>query len=134
MGENGSFISVTPCKTALVTAGWDGISRGAASLRRSWYTWDVENDYHFHYSVAPAKTFFHSEFEVDALYDSGLVQAGPSLCALVALGQTFDEPSEVTFPHDEAARHKVIDFTGDLSLLTLGGQGGIPIGHLVAWN
>merc|ERR1712224_427341 len=49
-------------------------------------------------------------------------------------GQTFDERSEVTFPNDEAARHKVIDFTGDLGLLSLGGQGGIPIGHLVAWN
>merc|ERR1712224_973160 len=49
-------------------------------------------------------------------------------------GQTFDERSEVTFPNDEAARHKVIDFTGDLGLLSLSGQGGIPIGHLVAWN
>merc|ERR1711959_551063 len=61
-------------------------------------------------------------------------QAGPTLCAIVASGQTFDETSEVTFPNDEAARHKIIDFTGDLGLLSLGGQGGIPVGHLVAWN
>merc|ERR1712083_132158 len=83
---------------------------------------------------ASAKTFYHSEFELDALYDSGLVQAGPSVCAIVGMGETFQNPGEVTFPDDEASRHKVIDFVGDLSLLSSGGQGGIPIGHFVAWN
>jgi UDP-3-O-acyl-N-acetylglucosamine deacetylase len=50
------------------------------------------------------------------------------------MGETFQDPGEVTFPEDEAARHKVIDLTGDLSLLSQNGQGGLPIGHFVAWN
>merc|ERR1712007_197129 len=44
-GENGSFISVTPSETTLITAGWDALSRGAESLGRSCYTWDVKHDY-----------------------------------------------------------------------------------------
>jgi UDP-3-O-[3-hydroxymyristoyl] N-acetylglucosamine deacetylase len=50
------------------------------------------------------------------------------------MGETFQDPGEVTFPEDEAARHKVIDLTGDLSLLSQNGQGGLPIGHFVACN
>jgi len=133
-GDRGSFITVTPSETPLLTAGWDSTSSGAPFLGRCWFTWDVLNDFHFHYSVAPAKTFYHSEFELDLLYDSGLVQAGPTYCAIVGMGNSFQDPGEVTFPNDETARHKVIDLTGDLALLTLNGHWGLPVGHFVAWN
>jgi UDP-3-O-acyl-N-acetylglucosamine deacetylase len=133
-GENGSFVSGVPSSNTLISAGWDGLPSGASCFGRSWYTWCMNEDFHFHFSVAPAKTFYHSEFELDALYDSGLVQAGPSACAIVGMGETFQNPGEVTFPDDEASRHKVIDFVGDLSLLSSNGQGGIPVGHFVAWN
>merc|ERR1712224_432901 len=49
-GDNDSFISVAPSKTTLISAGWDAVSRGAPCLGRAWYTWDVDNDFHFHYS------------------------------------------------------------------------------------
>jgi len=132
--ENDSFISVVPSSNTLISAGWDALPRGAPCFGRSWYTWCMDEDFHFHFSVAPAKTFYHSEFELDALYDSGLIQAGPSICAIVGMGETFQNPGEITFPDDEASRHKVIDFVGDLSLLSNNGQGGIPVGHFVAWN
>lgn len=134
LGENGSFVSVFPSQTSLVTAGWDAVSRGSPSLGRTWHTWDIERDAHFHYSIAPAKTFYHSEFELDALYDSGLVQAGPTLCAIVGKEHVFQNPEEVTFPDDEAARHKIIDLNGDLALLCRSGNGGTPVGHFLAWN
>jgi len=133
-GKDDCFVGVFPSENTLITAGWDAVSRGAPCLGRSWYTWSVNHDFHFHYSVAPAKTFYHSEFELDALYDSGLVQAGPTICALVGMGEVFQDPGEVTFPDDEAARHKVIDLTGDLALLSQEGHGGIPVGHFVTWN
>jgi UDP-3-O-acyl-N-acetylglucosamine deacetylase len=133
-GEHGSFISVVPSETPRITAGWDGLSRGAPALGRSWFTWDLDQDFHFHYAVAPAKTFYHSEFELDALYDSGLLQGGPTLCAIVGMGDSFHDPGEVTFPGDEPARHKVIDLAGDLALLSQEGQGGLPLGHFVAFN
>merc|ERR1712060_623612 len=87
-----------------------------------------------HYLIAPAKTFFHSEFELDALYSYGLLQSGPTHCTIVGMGETFQDAGEVTFPDDEAARHKIIDFTGDLALLSTNGNDGLPIGHYVAWN
>merc|ERR1712072_441431 len=68
------------------------------------------------------------------LYHSGLVQSGPTLCAIVGAGDTFCDPTQVTFPEDEASRHKVIDLVGDLALLSKGGHGGIPVGHMIAWN
>merc|ERR1711964_390323 len=57
-----------------------------------------------------------------------------TLCAIVGKGSMFHDPEEVTFPDDEAARHKVIDLTGDLALLCESGHGGLPVGHFVAWN
>lgn len=132
--DKGSFISVVPSDSTMITTGWDATSHGASCFGRSWYTWDVDHDFHFHYSLAPAKTFYHSEFELDLLYDAGLVQAGPTLCSIVGMGNTFLDSGEVTFPDDEASRHKIIDFIGDLSLLSREGQGGIPIGHFTAWN
>jgi len=133
-GKKDNFIYVVPSKNTLLTAGWDAVANGAPCLGRSWYTWNVNNDFHFHYSIAPAKTFYHSEFELDSLYDSGLVQAGPATCSIVGMGEIFQDPGEVTFPDDEAARHKIIDLAGDLSLISLEGQGGIPIGHFISWN
>lgn len=88
----------------------------------------------YRYSVAPAKSFYHSEFELDALFDSGLVRAGPTGVSVVAQGEDYLDPTEVTFPLDEPARHKVVDLLGDLSLLNEGGQGGLPLGHFVAWK
>lgn len=79
-----------------------------------------------------AKTFFHSNVELDALYDLGLVQAGPTLCSAVARGQHLEDSGALSFG-SEAARHKVCDFVGDLSLL--GGHGGNGLhGHFVSWD
>merc|ERR1711904_74505 len=133
-GKKDNFIYVVPSKNTLLTAGWGAVASGAPCLGRSWYTWNINNDFHFLYSIAPAKTFYHSEFELDSLYDTGLVQAGPTICAIVGMGEIFQDPGEVTFPDDEAARHKIIDLAGDLSLISLEGQGGIPIGHFISWN
>eukprot|EP00746_Dinoflagellata_sp_MGD_P155815 gnl/MRDRNA2_/MRDRNA2_85560_c0_seq2.p1 gnl/MRDRNA2_/MRDRNA2_85560_c0~~gnl/MRDRNA2_/MRDRNA2_85560_c0_seq2.p1 ORF type:complete len:499 (+),score=9.29 gnl/MRDRNA2_/MRDRNA2_85560_c0_seq2:167-1498(+) len=133
-GSDNSFMNATVSESILITAGWDAISRGAPCLGRSWFTWDVEYDLHFHYSIAPAKTFYHSAFELDVLYDSGLVQAGPTFCAIVGMGEGFSDPSEVTFPEDEASRHKIIDVTGDLALLSQQGHGGLPRGHVCSWT
>merc|ERR1712113_611354 len=134
IGKNDCFVCVMPSDTTLITCGWDAVSKGAPCLGSSWYTWHVDQDFHFHYSIAPAKTFFHSEFELDALYSYGLIQSGPTHCAIVGMGETFQDAGEVTFPDDEAARHKIIDFTGDLALLSTNGNDGLPIGHYVAWN
>jgi UDP-3-O-acyl-N-acetylglucosamine deacetylase len=133
-GNDDSFVGISPSPSVLITAGWDAVSRGAPCFGRSWFTWDVDHDLHFHYSIAPAKTFYHSTFELDALYDSGLVQAGPTFCAIVGMGESLHDPAEVSFPDDETARHKVLDLTGDLALLSREGNGGLPRGHVLSWT
>eukprot|EP00746_Dinoflagellata_sp_MGD_P155816 gnl/MRDRNA2_/MRDRNA2_85560_c0_seq3.p1 gnl/MRDRNA2_/MRDRNA2_85560_c0~~gnl/MRDRNA2_/MRDRNA2_85560_c0_seq3.p1 ORF type:complete len:121 (+),score=0.08 gnl/MRDRNA2_/MRDRNA2_85560_c0_seq3:183-545(+) len=50
------------------------------------------------------------------------------------MGEGFSDPSEVTFPEDEASRHKIIDVTGDLALLSQQGHGGLPRGHVCSWT
>lgn len=46
-GEGGAFITVAPSPTPVVSCGWDGMPMGAPVIGRQWFTWDVENDYHF---------------------------------------------------------------------------------------
>jgi len=35
---------------------------------------------------------------------------------------------------DEACRHKILDLIGDLSLVSRGGNGGLPVAHIVAYK
>jgi len=76
--------------------------------------------------LAPARTFTF-EKEVEALRRSGLAQGG-SLDNAVVLGESGVLNSELRFP-DEFVRHKMLDLTGDLSLL------GRPLrAHVVAFR
>jgi len=76
--------------------------------------------------LAPARTFTF-EKEVEALRRSGLAQGG-SLDNAVVLGESGVLNSELRFP-DEFVRHKMLDLTGDLSLL------GRPLrAHIVAFR
>ena len=76
--------------------------------------------------LAPARTFAF-EHEVEALRKAGLVLGG-SLDNCVVLGKDGPLNPPLRFP-DEFVRHKMLDLTGDLSLL------GYPMrGHVVAYR
>lgn len=116
-------ISVHPCPEYRVTYAIDfahplvGYQELTASL------WSVDA---FAEKLAPARTFTF-ESEVAALTRIGLARGG-SLENAVVLGETEILNSGLRFP-DEFVRHKMLDLTGDLSLL------GRPLcGHVVAYR
>jgi UDP-3-O-[3-hydroxymyristoyl] N-acetylglucosamine deacetylase len=116
-------ISVHPCSEYRVTYAIDfshprlGYQELTASL------WSVEA---FAEKLAPARTFAF-EREVDVLRKLGLARGG-SLDNAVVVGETAILNPDLRFP-DEFVRHKMLDLTGDLSLL------GRPLrGHVVAYR
>ncbi len=77
--------------------------------------------------LAPARTFTF-ERDVEALRSSGLAQGGSLDNALVLGDHEILNPTDLRFP-DEFVRHKMLDLTGDLSLL------GHPLrAHVVAYR
>jgi UDP-3-O-[3-hydroxymyristoyl] N-acetylglucosamine deacetylase len=116
-------ISVHPHPEYRVTYAidFDHPSLGYQELTASLWTGEA-----FAEKLAPARTFAF-EHEVEALRRAGLGLGG-SLDNCVVLGPTGPLNPPLRFP-DEFVRHKMLDLTGDLSLL------GYPMrGHVVAYR
>jgi UDP-3-O-[3-hydroxymyristoyl] N-acetylglucosamine deacetylase len=116
-------ISVHPCPEYRVTYAidFDHPALGYQELTAS--LWREEQ---FVEKIAPARTFTF-EHEVQALRDRGLARGG-SLDNAVVIGTAGVLNPPLRFP-DEFVRHKMLDLTGDLSLL------GRPLrGHVVAYR
>lgn len=116
-------IAVYPCREFRITYAIEfshpvlGYQELTASL------WGAEA---FAEKLAPARTFTF-ETEVEALRRAGLAKGG-SLDNAVVLGSERPLNDSLRFP-DEFVRHKMLDLTGDLSLL------GRPMrGHVVAYR
>ena len=116
-------ISVHPCPEYRVTYAidFDHPALGYQELTASLWRSDQ-----FAEKLAPARTFTF-EHEVEALRRRGLALGG-SLDNAVVLGPSGILNTGLRFP-DEFVRHKMLDLTGDLSLL------GHPLlGHVVAYR
>lgn len=116
-------IAVYPCPEYRVTYAidFDHPSLGYQELTASLWGAGV-----FAEKLAPARTFA-LEREVQALHRLGLARGG-SLDNAVVVGDSGVLNASLRFP-DEFVRHKMLDLTGDLSLL------GRPLrGHVVAYR
>jgi UDP-3-O-[3-hydroxymyristoyl] N-acetylglucosamine deacetylase len=116
-------ISVHPCPEYRVTYAidFDHPALGYQELTASLWREDQ-----FVEKLAPARTFTF-EHEIAALRARGLAQGG-SLDNAVVIGKAGIVNPPLRFP-DEFVRHKMLDLTGDLSLL------GRPLrGHVVAYR
>jgi len=116
-------ISVHPCPEYRVTYAidFDHPSLGYQELTASLWRADQFNE-----KLAPARTFTF-EHEVEALRKRGLALGG-SLENAVVVGREGILNPPLRFA-DEFVRHKMLDLTGDLSLL------GYPLlGHVVAYR
>jgi UDP-3-O-[3-hydroxymyristoyl] N-acetylglucosamine deacetylase len=116
-------ITVYPCRDFQVTYAIDfdhpvlGYQELTASL------WEADQ---FFRKLAPARTFTF-EKDVEALKRKGLALGGSLDNAVVIAEDRILNP-DLRFP-DEFVRHKMLDLTGDLSLL------GYPLrGHVVAYR
>jgi UDP-3-O-[3-hydroxymyristoyl] N-acetylglucosamine deacetylase len=116
-------ISVHPCPEYRVTYAieFNHPAMGYQELTASLWREDE-----FVEKIAPARTFTF-EHEVEALRERGLARGG-SLENAVVIGKDGVLNPPLRFP-DEFVRHKMLDLTGDLSLL------GRPLrGHVVAYR
>jgi len=116
-------VSVHPCPEFRVTYAidFDHPALGYQELTTS--LWRADQ---FVEKLAPARTFTF-EREIEALRARGLAQGG-SLDNAVVVGDAGILNPTLRFP-DEFVRHKMLDLTGDLSLL------GHPLlGHVIAYR
>ena len=102
-----------------------GIDYPYPVLQNQWYSWYPERE-SFQDAIAPARTFGFAD-QIEQLRKSGLIKGGSLENALVCNDQGWLNPP-LRF-ENEAVRHKMLDFIGDLSLL-----GKIPCGHYLAYK
>ncbi len=107
-----------------------GIDFALAAIGNQWHSWSPPTSRtlaaDFAREVAPARTFGLAD-QIDYLRSQGLIKGGSLENALVCGPDGWLNPP-LRF-ENEPARHKLLDLTGDLSLL-----GDIPRAHYVAYK
>jgi UDP-3-O-[3-hydroxymyristoyl] N-acetylglucosamine deacetylase len=117
-------IGVYPCREYRVTYAIEFPHPGLGYQELTASIWGAEA---FAEKLAPARTFTF-ESEVEALRKAGLARGGSLDNAVVIGAEGLLNAGGLRFP-DEFVRHKMLDLTGDLSLL------GRPLrGHVVAYR
>lgn len=102
-----------------------GVDYPYAVLQNQWYSWYPQRE-NFVSSIAPARTFGFAD-QIKQLQEAGLIKGGSLDNALVCDRTGWLNPP-LRF-ENEAVRHKLLDFIGDLSLL-----GKIPRAHYLAYK
>jgi UDP-3-O-[3-hydroxymyristoyl] N-acetylglucosamine deacetylase len=117
-------IGVYPCREYRVTYAIEFPNKALGYQELTASIWGADA---FAEKLAPARTFTF-ESEVDALRRAGLARGGSLDNAVVIGADGLLNEGGLRFP-DEFVRHKMLDLTGDLSLL------GRPLrGHVVAYR
>jgi len=109
--RNGSMVVVSPCveMEILVTVDFP-----ASAIGRQWAKITLTPE-RFLKEIAPARTFVLRE-QIDALRAAGLAKGGSLDNAIVVEGAKVHNTDGLRFPN-EFARHKLLDFIGDIALL-----------------
>ncbi len=126
--RNGSLVTLSPSEDfeVLVTVDFPGTAIG-----RQWAKFNLDPET-FIREIAPARTFVLRE-QIDALRAAGLAKGGTLDNAIVVEGNTIHNNEGLRFPN-EFARHKLLDFIGDVALLGLPVRGSfvaVRPGHTV---
>jgi UDP-3-O-[3-hydroxymyristoyl] N-acetylglucosamine deacetylase len=110
--RNGSMVALAPSENfeILVTVDFPGTLIGKQWLK---FTLTPEN---FLKEIAPARTFVLRE-QIDALWKAGLAKGGSLENAIVVEGDKVLNTDGLRF-QNEFARHKLLDFIGDLALVS----------------
>jgi UDP-3-O-[3-hydroxymyristoyl] N-acetylglucosamine deacetylase len=130
VSDGDAFVMFHPEPAPRLTYLVDFKAKSEAIGRQS-HTWAPLEDENYAHEVARARTFTTLE-DAEAAREAGLVKGGSLSNALVAEGTQFlNGPLRFS---NECARHKLLDLVGDLSLLGVNGNGGLPEGHVVAYK
>eukprot|EP00879_Flechtneria_rotunda_P013901 GHRR01014518.1.p1 GENE.GHRR01014518.1~~GHRR01014518.1.p1 ORF type:complete len:330 (+),score=101.69 GHRR01014518.1:456-1445(+) len=126
------WMTFIPSNFTKLTAGVDH-ALTAPIIGRQWLTWSSD-DQHFRYTLAPARAYVESIEELFALRNAGFVKAGAENLFLIAAGDKWWDPDVVRMVYDEPVRYKLSQLIGNLSLLSMAGSQGLPVGHVTAYN
>lgn len=109
--ENGSMVAISPAleMEILVTVDFP-----ASAIGRQWAKFLLTPE-NFLKDIAPARTFV-LRHQIDALRAAGLAKGGSLDNAIVVEGDRIHNSEGLRFPN-EFARHKLLDFIGDIALL-----------------
>lgn len=109
--KNGSLVTLSPSEELeiLVTVDFPGTAIG-----RQWAKFTLSPG-NFLREIAPSRTFVLRD-QIEALRAAGLARGGSLDNAIVVEGGTVHNKEGLRFP-DEFARHKLLDFLGDIALL-----------------
>lgn len=109
--QNGSMVVISPGveMEILVTVDFP-----ASAIGRQWAKFTLTPE-SFLKEIAPARTFVLRE-QIDALRAAGLARGGSLDNAIVVEGKKVHNSEGLRFPN-EFARHKLLDFLGDIALL-----------------
>lgn len=131
--EDDSFVTFVPDYAMRVTAGVNH-TRDCQLVGKQWMEWCVEEDNHFRLELAPARVFSPSPEWAYMLRDLGYFKAGTEGCMIIGHRDRWWNPEEVRFFDDEPVRRRICELIGDLALLAEGGNSGMPVGHVLAYN
>ncbi len=109
--RNGSMVVVSPCVEMEILV---AVDFPASAIGRQWAKITLTPE-RFLQEIAPARTFVLRE-QIDALRASGLAKGGSLDNAIVVDGDKVHNTEGLRFPN-EFARHKLLDFIGDIALL-----------------
>ncbi len=109
--RNGSMVAVSPGVDLEVLV---AVDFPASAIGKQWAKLTLEPE-RFLEEIAPARTFVMRE-QIDALWKAGLAKGGSLENAIVVEGDKVHNPEGLRFPN-EFARHKLLDFLGDIALL-----------------
>mmetsp|Transcript_12834 Transcript_12834/g.25087 ORF Transcript_12834/g.25087 Transcript_12834/m.25087 type:complete len:403 (+) Transcript_12834:1-1209(+) len=131
--HNDSFISYHPSKFSKITVGLD-YSDSAPLIGKQWFSYDIFNDNHYRWEISPSRMYIPT---IQCLYesmDSGYFKAGIEDCVNLCMFDKWHNSDQIRFYDTESARHEILDLIGCLSLLSNNGNGGIPLGHIIAYK
>mmetsp|Transcript_28654 Transcript_28654/g.39574 ORF Transcript_28654/g.39574 Transcript_28654/m.39574 type:complete len:491 (+) Transcript_28654:92-1564(+) len=125
-----AFVMLNPEEVTRLSYSVDFTAKSTA-IGKQHFSWCPAEDDVYPLELSKARTFTTME-DVEAARTAGLIKGGSPTNALIANGADYYNPP-LRF-ENEAVRHKMADLIGDLALLNTGGNGGLPIGHVVAYK
>lgn len=108
---NGSMVALSPAVEMEVLV---SVDFPASAIGRQWAKFILTPE-EFLKEIAPARTFV-LRGQIDALRAAGLARGGSLQNAIVVEGDKIHNEEGLRFPN-EFARHKLLDFLGDVALL-----------------
>ncbi|CAL9216366.1 unnamed protein product [Arabidopsis halleri] len=128
--KNDSFVAAYPAVETRITCGIDFPQVPAIGCQ--WFSWRPIHESSFAKDIAPSRTFCVYE-EVERMREAGLIKGGSLDNAIVCSTEHGWMNPPLRF-ENEACRHKILDLIGDLSLVARGGNGGLPVAHIIAFK